>query len=134
MGNKAWGILLAIFIFSSLTVTVNDLGVFDQKGYIVGSSTNSSAIDDSTDAIKEITTDDINSEGDLRDEVPDYGGITIFFKLVSLIIQALGMLILIAPTLIDYGVPTSIAVMIQGVISLTEAAFIVSVWRKYKVG
>ena len=128
---KMWGFVLAIFIYSLLSVAINDAGLMT-VGEV--NDFNSDNITAGTATIKEIVTDDsMQSEESFFSSLPGIDALFIVVKMFKVLVSALGMTVYILPTLLSYGVPAALASMFQLIVTFMEGIFLFQVWRRFKI-
>lgn len=127
---KMAGILLSVFIFASVMTMVNSLDIFSYQMDDYGYNVNNTIVNEST---KDIIYLDQTNMDDPNQYNPDVGAWSIITNIMSMIKNALVITIYVYPTLITYGVPSAIAGMIQGILSLVEMLFLITVLRRFRV-
>lgn len=128
---KMWGFILAIFIFSLLTTTINEAGlltVHEVNDFNVDNITSSS------DNVKEIlNVDSMDSEEKWYQSLPGADLLIIVAKMFDILFKALGITVYVMPTLLSYGMPAGLALLFQSVITFMESIFLFQVWRRFKI-
>ena len=128
---KIWGFILAIFIFSLLSSTMNEMGIMtvhEVDDFDADAMTNQSA------SIKEVVTDD--SESSILEKAREGFGLDLIFiaiKMFDVLFKALAMTLWVKAPLINFGVPIALANMIQAIVTFMEMIFIFQVWRRFKM-
>ena len=128
---KVWGFILAIFIFSLLSSTMNEMGILtvhEVDDFDADAMTNQSA------EIKQVIT--VDSESSMLEKAREGFGLDLIFiaiKMFSVLFEALKMTALIYFRLVKYGVPAALAMMIQTTVTFMEMIFIFQVWRRFKM-
>lgn len=128
---KIWGFILAIFIFSLLSSTMNEMGIMtvhEVDDFDADAMTNQSA------SIKEVVTDD--SESSILEKAREGFGLDLVFiaiKMFAVLFEALKMTALVYFPLVKFGVPTPLALMLQTIVTFMEMIFIFQVWRRFKM-
>lgn len=128
---KVWGIILAIFIFSLLSSTMNEMGILTVHEV---DDFNKTAMNNQSATIKEVVTDD--SESSIFQKAQSGFGLDLVFiaiKMFAVLFEALKMTALIYFPLVKYGVPEALATMIQTIVTFMEMIFIFQVWRRFKM-
>ena len=115
--RKGYAIILALFCFSLMSATVEELNIFDQSIHEVGIST--ADISEMNSSLGGMATADttVDTTAQSFDIFTTIGVLT---KGIKIVFVAFGKTILIYPTLDGYGVHTAIAGMIQGLTTLVE--------------
>lgn len=115
--RKGYAIILALFCFSLMSATVDELGIFNQNVHAVGIST--ADISEMNSSLGGMATSDttVDSTQQAFDIFTTIGVLT---KGVKIIFVAFGKTVLIYPTLIGYGVHAAVAGMVQGLTTLVE--------------
>jgi len=115
--RKGYAIILALFCFSLMSATVEELNIFDQSIHDVGIST--ADISEMNSSLGGMAT--VDTPVDAVPQAFDiFATIGILVKGVKIVFVAFGKTILIYPTLVGYGVHTAIAGMVQGLTTLVE--------------
>ena len=128
---KIWGFILAIFIFSLLSSTMNEMGIMtvhEVDDFDADAMTNQSA------SIKEVVTDD--SESSILEKAREGFGLDLVFiviKMFAVLFEALKMTALVYFPLVKFGVPAPLASMLQTIVTFMEMIFIFQVWRRFKM-
>ena len=128
---KIWGFILAIFIFSLLSSTMNEMGIMtvhEVDDFDADAMTNQSA------SIKEVVTDD--SESSILEKAREGFGLDLVFiaiKMFAVLFEALKMTALVYIPLVKFGVPAPLALMLQTIVTFMEMIFIFQVWRRFKM-
>lgn len=128
---KIWGFILAIFIFSLLSSTMNEMGIMtvhEIDDFDADAMTNQSA------SIKEVVTDD--SESSILEKAREGFGLDLVFiaiKMFAVLFEALKMTALVYFPLVKFGVPAPLALMLQTIVTFMEMIFIFQVWRRFKM-
>ena len=128
---KIWGFILAIFIFSLLSSTMNEMGIMtvhEVDDFDADAMTNQSA------SIKEVVTDD--SESSILEKAREGFGLDLVFiaiKMFAVLFEALKMTALVYFPLVKFGVPAPLALMLQTIVTFMEMIFIFQVWRRFKM-
>lgn len=128
---KVWGFILAIFIYSLLASTMNEMGVLYSPEI---AEFNESAMSDQSSTIKHVVTED--SESSVLEKAREGFGLDLIFialKMFDVLFEALKMTLWVRAPLIAFGVPTAFADMIQATITFMEMIFIFQVWRRFKM-
>jgi len=128
---KVWGFILAIFIFSLLSSTMNEMGIMSVHEV---DDFNSTAITDQSATIKEVVTDD--SESSILEKAREGFGLDLVFialKMFAVLFEALEMTALVYFPLVKFGVPGPLALMLQTIVTFMEMIFIFQVWRRFKM-
>jgi len=129
---KMWGFILAIFIFSLLTSTINEAGLVNPVPEV--NDFNVDNITSSSDNVKEIINEDsMDSEDKWYMSLPGADLLIIVAKMFDILFKALGMTVYIMPTLLQYGVPDGLALLFQTVVTFMESIFLFQVWRRFKI-
>ena len=128
---KIWGFILAIFIFSLLSSTMNEMGIMtvhEIDDFDADAMTNQSA------SIKEVVTDD--SESSILEKAREGFGLDLVFIAINMfgvLFEALKMTALVYFPLVKFGVPAPLALMLQTIVTFMEMIFIFQVWRRFKM-
>ena len=129
---KMWGFILAIFIFSLLTSTFNDEGLINPGPDVAAFDTD--AVSSDSSEIREVFShDSAASEKSWYQDFPGMDLLLVVSRMFEILFNALAMTAYIKPTLISYGVPESLALLLQAIISLMEGVFLFQVWRRFKI-
>jgi len=126
---KMWGFILAIFIFSLLTTTINDAGLLIAVPEV--NDFNATNISTDAAAIEEVLATD--PEGLVEQTSNLIKVVSIVADMFNILIKAIGMTIYLLPTLLSYGVPDGLALMFQTIVSFMEGIFLFQVWRRFKL-
>lgn len=127
-----WGFILAIFIFSLLTTTINDAGLLNPVPEVHDFNTDNISSDSSE--IREVFShDSASAEKSWYQDFPGLDLLIVVTRMFDILFKAMGMTVYIHPTLISYGVPAGLAVLFQTVTSFMEGIFIFQVWRRFKL-
>ena len=128
---KVWGFILAIFIYSLLASTINEMGLMQVHEV---ADFNETAMTDQSASIKEVVTDD--SESSILEKAREGFGLDLIFiaiKMFDVLFKALAMTLWVKAPLINFGVPVALANMIQAIVTFMEMIFIFQVWRRFKM-
>ncbi|MCK5138232.1 MAG: hypothetical protein KAQ85_00180 [Thermodesulfovibrionia bacterium] len=128
---KVWGFILAIFIYSLLASTMNEMGLMQVHEV---ADFNESAMTDQSASIKEVVTED--SESSVLEKAREGFGLDLIFiaiKMFDVLFKALAMTLWVQAPLVNFGVPAALANMIQAIVTFMEMIFIFQVWRRFKM-
>ena len=128
---KVWGFILAVFIYSLLASTMNEMGLLYSPEI---ASFNETEMTNQSARIKHVVTED--SETSMVEKAQDGFGLDLIFialKMFTVLFEALKMTLWVRAPLIAFGVPTPLADMIQATITFMEMIFIFQVWRRFKM-
>ena len=128
---KVWGFILAIFIYSLLSSTMNEMGLLTVHEV---ADFNETVMTDQSASIKEVVTDD--SESSILEKAREGFGLDLIFiaiKMFDVLFKALAMTLWVKAPLINFGVPVALANMIQAIVTFMEMIFIFQVWRRFKM-
>lgn len=128
---KIWGFILAIFIFSLLSSTMNEMGIMTIHEV---DDFNADAMANQSASIKEVITED--SESSMLEKAREGFGLDLVFiaiKMFGVLFEALEMTALVYFPLVKFGVPAPVALMIQSAVFFMEMIFIFQVWRRFKM-
>jgi len=126
---KMWGFILAIFIFSLLTTTINDAGLLIAVPEV--NDFNATNISTDAAAIEEVLATD--PEGLVEQTSNLIKVVSIVADMFNILIKAISMTVYLMPTLLSYGVPDGLALMFQTIVSFMEGIFLFQVWRRFKI-
>lgn len=126
---KVWGFILAIFIFSLLTSTINEAGLVNPVPEV--NDFNSTNISTDAAAIEEVIAND--PEGLVESTSNIIKVVSIVADMFNILIKAIGMTVYLMPTLLSYGVPDGLALMFQTIVSFMEGIFLFQVWRRFRI-
>lgn len=119
--KKSYAIVLALFCFGLMSSTVDELGIFDQSIVDVGITTDYTD-NMMTETDKIVTVNKVEDSSIISDIFSVGKGLAIG---LGILWGAVGKTLVIYGTLVTYGVHTSIAAMIQGMVTLVEAIALV---------
>ncbi|NOR84526.1 hypothetical protein GQ473_00265 [archaeon] len=128
---KIWGFILAIFIFSLLSSTMNEMGIMTVHEV---DDFDADAMNNQSASIKEVITDD--SESSILEKAREGFGLDLVFiaiKMFAVLFEALKMTALVYFPLVKFGVPAPLALMLQTIVTFMEMIFIFQVWRRFKM-
>lgn len=128
---KIWGFILAIFIFSLLSSTMNEMGIMTVHEV---DDFDADAMNNQSASIKEVVTDD--SESSILEKAREGFGLDLVFiaiKMFAVLFEALKMTALVYFPLVKFGVPAPLALMLQTIVTFMEMIFIFQVWRRFKM-
>jgi len=125
---KVWSYILAIFIFSLLTSTINEAGLLIPVHEV--NDFNAENMSSDAAVISEVLADD--PEGLLETGSSTIKALSIVASMFSIVIKALGMTVYLMPTLISYGMLAELALMFQTIVSFLEGIFLFQIWRRFK--
>lgn len=128
---KMWGFILVIMIFSLLSSTMNEMGIMTVHEV---AEFNETAMTDQSASIKEVVTDD--SESSILEKAREGFGLDLVFiaiKMFDVLFKALAMTLWVKAPLVNFGVSTPLADMIQAIVTFMEMIFIFQVWRRFKM-
>jgi len=126
---KMWGFILAIFIFSLLTTTINDAGLLIAVPEV--NDFNATNISTDAAAIEEVIAND--PEGLVEQTSNLIKVVSIVADMFNILIKAISMTVYLMPTLLSYGMPAGLALMFQTIVSFMEGIFLFQVWRRFKI-
>jgi len=124
-----WGFILAIFIFSLLTSTINDSGLLNPVQEV--NDFNAGNISTDAETIEEVLATD--PEGLVEQTSNILKVVSIVADMFNILIKAIGMTVYLMPTLLSYGMPDGLAMMFQTIVSFMEGIFLFQVWRRFKI-
>lgn len=128
---KVWGFILAIFLYSLLSSSMNEMGlltVHEVNDFDSEDMKNQSA------EIKQVVT--VDSESSMLEKAQEGFGLDFIFiaiKMFTVLFKALEMTLWVRAPLLAFGVPTPLADMIQAAVTFMEMIFIFQVWRRFKM-
>lgn len=126
---KMWGFILAIFIFSLLTSTINEAGLIQPVPEVA--DFNADNISTDAAAIEEVIATD--PEGLVESTSNIIKVVSIVADMFNILIKAISMTVYLMPTLLSYGVPDGLALMFQTIVSFMEGIFLFQVWRRFRI-
>lgn len=128
---KVWGFILAIFIFSLLSSTMNEMGILTVHEV---DDFDVTAMDNQSAEIKQVIT--VDSDSSMLEKAREGFGLDLIFiaiKMFAVLFEALKMTALIYFPLVKFGVPEPLALMLQTIVTFMEMIFIFQVWRRFKM-
>lgn len=129
---KMWGFILAIFIFSLLTSTLNEAGLVNPVPEV--NDFNVDNITTSEENVREVFSEDsVSPEKTWFQDFPGVDILIIVSQMFDILFKALGMTVYIQPTLLEYGMPDGLALLFQTVVTFMEGIFVFQVWRRFKL-
>lgn len=114
--KSSYAIVLFIFIFSMLSTATNEMDIFNSKVQETG-ITDDDITEITNQAEDGLTVGDIESTGD---EFSLFTGALMIIKTVKILALSVVKTFIILPTLLNYGIPLSIATIFQGITSYIE--------------
>jgi len=128
---KVWGFILAIFLFSLLSTTMNEMGILTVHEV---EDFNATAMEASSASIKEVITEDSEqSSKSFFEQLPGVDLLYIAVKMFTILFESLKMTALVYFPLVKFGVPGPLALMLQTVVTFMEGIFIFQVWRRFNM-
>lgn len=115
--KTSYAIVLFIFVFSLMSTTINELGIFDWNTVETGLDSDSiTEIEDMAHASTNVKSG--SSEGDVFGL---FAGVQMIINAAGVMLKAFGSTVVVYFTLVNIGFPVAIASMLQGLVSLVEA-------------
>lgn len=118
--KSSYAIILFIFIFSLLSTTVNDLGMFDQSAIETG-ITSAEIEQVNSSAMNSTTVNPLEPEDGI---ISIFTGAQMVINAVGILIVSIGKTLIILPTLLKYNIPLPIATLFQVIVTYIEATAI----------
>lgn len=115
--KTSYAFVLFIFIFSLSSTAINDMGIFEWNTNTDTGITDSDITELDNTVYGSVNVDGVESE---EDTFGLFAGVQMVINALGILIKSIGATLIIAPTLINIGVPFQIAAIFQGVTTVIE--------------